>query len=111
MPSCLPLMDLGECSIQVTSGRSYEVSAWYKSDVEVSFRLFKRNAIGQWTFWTNSPPFPPASAWTRATWISPTTPADALAVSFGLAIDSVGTLTTDDYGFAEVPRLTGPGVR
>ncbi|WP_248292447.1 polysaccharide deacetylase family protein [Actinomycetospora sp. TBRC 11914] len=107
----LPLMDLGECSNQVTSGRRYEVSAWYKSDVEVSLRLFTRNAVGQWTFWTYSPPFSPASGWTRASWISPATPADALAVSFGLAIDRVGTLTTDDYGFAEVPRLTSPAVR
>jgi hypothetical protein len=42
----------------------------------------------------------PTSSWTRATWISPASPADALAVSFGLTIDSVDTLTTDDYGFA-----------
>ena len=39
--------------------------------------------------------------WARAAWISPTrAPADVLAVSFGLSIDSVGTLA-DDYGFAE----------
>ena len=31
------LMDLGECSSQVASGRHYEVSAWYKSNVEVFF--------------------------------------------------------------------------
>ena len=99
----VPLMDLGECSSQVTSGRNYEVSAWYKSNVDVSFTLYKRNAIGQWTYWTHSPRFAPVSGWTRATWISPTPPADALAVSFGLTIDSVGTLTTDDYGFAETP--------
>ena len=99
----MPLMDLGECSSQVESGRNYEVSAWYKSNVDVSFRLYKRNAIGQWTYWTHSPRIAPASGWTRATWISPTPPADALAVSFGLTIDSVGTLITDDYGFAETP--------
>ena len=29
----VPLMDLGECSSQVASGRNYEVSAWYKSNV------------------------------------------------------------------------------
>lgn len=98
----LQLMDLGECSSRVTSGKNYEVSVWYKSDVGVSFRLFKRNEIGQWTFWTNSPPIAPASVWTRAAWISPTPPADARGMSFGLAIDSVGTLTTDDYGLAEI---------
>jgi hypothetical protein len=86
----------------VASGRTYEVSAWYKSNVQAFFTLFKRNAIGQWSFWTQSPRMAPASSWTRVTWISPASPADALAVSFGLTIDSVGTLTTDDYGFAEM---------
>jgi peptidoglycan/xylan/chitin deacetylase (PgdA/CDA1 family) len=103
-----PLMDLGECSSQVASGRTYEVSAWYKSNVQVFFTLFKRNAIGQWSFWTQSPRIAPASRWTRASWISPTSPADALAVSFGLTIGSVGTLTTDDYGFADTPALPPP---
>ena len=103
-----PLMDLGECSSQVASGRSYEVSAWYKSNVEVFFALYKRNALGQWSYWTQSPRIAPASRWTRATWISPTSPGDAVAVSFGLAIDSVGTLTTDDYGFADIPALPPP---
>ena len=102
----VPLMDLGECSSQVSVGRTYEVSAWYKSNVQVSFTLFKRNATGQWSYWTHSPPIAPVSDWTRATWISPTSPADAVALSFGLTIDSVGTLTTDDYGFAETQVFT-----
>ena len=107
----VPLMDLGECSSQVASGRSYEVSAWYKSNVEVFFTLFKRNAIGQWSYWTQSPRIAPASRWTRATWISPTPPADAVAVSFGLTIDSVGTVTIDDYGFAETQASNFPRLR
>jgi len=100
----MTLMDLGECSSQVASGRSYELSAWYKSNVDVFFSLHKRNAVGEWSYSTQSPRFAPASKWTRATWISPT-PADAVAVSFGLTIDSVGTMTTDDYGFADAAKL------
>ena len=100
------VMDLGECSSQVASGQHYEVSAWYKSNVEVFFTLYKRDAIGQWTYWTQSPRIAPATRWTRATWISPTPPADVVAVSFGLTIDRVGTLTTDDYGFADTPGPT-----
>ena len=103
-----PLMDLGGCSSQVASGRNYEVSAWYKSDVDVFCTLFKRNAIGQWTYWTHGPRIAPASEWTRAAWISPTPPVDASAVSFGLTIDSVGTLTTDDYGFVDTPDRPPP---
>jgi peptidoglycan/xylan/chitin deacetylase (PgdA/CDA1 family) len=97
----MTLMDLGECSSQVTRGRKYELSAWYKSNVEVFFTLHKRNANGEWSYWTQSPRFAPAPEWTRATWIS-RTPADAVAVSFGLTVDSVGTMTVDDYGFEDV---------
>ncbi len=99
----VPLMDLGECSSQVAVGRMYEASVWYKSDVAVAFQLYKRNAIGQWVYWASSPRFAPAPGWTRAAFVPPPTPADALGVSFGLVIDSAGALTTDDYGFTEVP--------
>ena len=97
----IPAFDLGMCSSQVAQGRMYEASAWYKSDVQVFFTMYKRNAIGQWSYWTQSPRIAPSSTWTKATWITPVPPADAVAASFGLTIDSVGTLTTDDYGFAD----------
>ncbi|MEV7627824.1 polysaccharide deacetylase family protein [Actinoplanes sp. NPDC089786] len=97
----LPRFDLGQCSSSVAQGRTYQASVWYKSDVQVFFTMYKRNALGQWSYWTQSPRMAPAGTWTQATWITPAPPADALAVSFGLTIDSVGTLTTDDYGFAD----------
>ena len=104
----IPRFDLGQCSSQVAQGRTYQVSAWYKSNVQTFFTLYKRNAIGQWSYWTQSPRIAPASTWTQATWLSPPPPADALAASFGLTIDSVGTLTTDDYGFADSTPTAAP---
>jgi hypothetical protein len=104
----IPTFDLGQCSSQVAQGRTYQVSAWYKSDVPVFFTLYKRNSIGQWSYWTQSPRIAAATTWTRATWLSPTPPTDALAASFGLTIDSVGTLTTDDYGFADTTAAPAP---
>ena len=104
----IPTFDLGQCSSQLAQGRTYQVSAWYKSDVPVFFTLYKRNAIGQWSYWTQSPRIAAAGTWTRATWLSPTPPADALAASFGLTIDSVGTLTTDDYGLADTTLTPAP---
>ncbi len=35
-------------------------------------------------------------------------PATAVAAGFGLTIDSVGTLTTDDYGFADTTAAPAP---
>jgi peptidoglycan/xylan/chitin deacetylase (PgdA/CDA1 family) len=104
----IPVLDLGACSLQVTAGHTYEVSAWYRSDVQVFFTLYRRTAVGQWAYWTQSPRLAPAGGWTRAAWIAPVVPADAVAVSFGLTVDSVGTLTTDDYGFADTPGLPEP---
>ena len=97
----VPRFDLGDCSSQVAQGHTYQVSAWYKSDVQVFFTLYQRNALGQWSYWTQSPRLAPSSDWNQAVWISPMPPSDAEAASFGLTIDSVGTLTTDDYGFAD----------
>ena len=104
----VPTFDLGQCSLQIAQGRTYQVSTWYKSDVPVFFTLYKRNAIGQWGYWTQSPRLAAASTWTLASWLSPLPPADAVAASFGLTIDSVGTLTTDDYGFADTTAAPAP---
>jgi hypothetical protein len=104
----VPRFDLGQCSSAVAQGRTYQVSTWYKSDVQVFFTMYKRNALGQWSYWTQSPRLAPAATWTQAAWITPVPPADAQAASFGLTIDSVGTLTTDDYGFADTPVGPAP---
>jgi peptidoglycan/xylan/chitin deacetylase (PgdA/CDA1 family) len=104
----IPTFDLGQCSSQVAQGRTYQVSAWYKSDAQTFFTLYKRNAIGQWSYWTQSPRIAPASTWTQATWLTPVPPADAVAASFGLTLDSVGTLTTDDYGLADTAAAPAP---
>jgi peptidoglycan/xylan/chitin deacetylase (PgdA/CDA1 family) len=97
----VPRFDLGHCTPSVAQGHTYQVSAWYKSDVQVFFTMYTRNALGQWGYWTQSPRIAPSSTWTQATWVTPAPPAGALGASFGLTIDSVGTLTTDDYGFAD----------
>ena len=73
----IPTFDLGQCSSQVAQGRTYQVSAWYKSDVQVFFTMYKRNAAGQWSYWTQSPRIAPSTTWTQATWITPAPPADA----------------------------------
>jgi peptidoglycan/xylan/chitin deacetylase (PgdA/CDA1 family) len=90
-------MDLGECSSQVASGRRYEVSAWYKSNAEVFFTLYKRDATGEWSYWTQSPRFQASDTYVPATWQCPPVPRGTVAMSFGLTLDSVGSFTTDNY--------------
>lgn len=92
----VPRFDLGDCSSQIAQGRTYQVSAWYKSDVPVFFTVYQRNAVGQWSYWTQSPRLAAQGGWTHATWITPVPPAAAVAASFGLTIDNVGTLPSRD---------------
>lgn len=108
----LPPFDLGSCSLPVAQGHVYSASAWYKSDAPVFFTYYKRNAVGQWSYWGQSPRFAPSDDWTEARWLTPTVSGDLVAASFGLTLDSAGTLTTDDYGFADWPgaEAAPPGV-
>jgi peptidoglycan/xylan/chitin deacetylase (PgdA/CDA1 family) len=89
--------DTGTCAPAVTAGRSYQVSAWYMSDVPVPFVVYYRNASGAWVYWQTGPNQPASSSWRQAVWTTPVLPAGATQISFGLALAAVGTLTTDDY--------------
>src|SRR4051794_36275309 len=104
----LSTMDLGECSASVTPGNAYTLSAWYKSDVPSTLVAYYRNASGGWLYWGGSPPLAAASGWTRGTWAAGNAPADATAVSFGLAIATPGSLTTDDYALVDTSSAPPP---
>lgn len=97
--------DLGTCTPTAVPGTSYELSTWYVASARVQYAVFYRDQTGKWIYWINSPDFPPASAWTVARWRTPPVPARATGLSFGLALFSVGSLTTDDYSVALAPPL------
>jgi hypothetical protein len=48
----------------------------------------------------SSPLQPPSATWNLASVKTPPLPAGATGVSFGLAIQGIGTLITDDYALA-----------
>ena len=108
--------DLGQCSPSVIAGDPYLVSGWYQSTVPTRFVFWYRDANGGWHSWTKSPQFAAASSWAQATWTTPAVPAGATALSFGMDIEAVGTLTTDDYSLIDsggppgnpTVSLTGP---
>jgi peptidoglycan/xylan/chitin deacetylase (PgdA/CDA1 family) len=96
------------CLAAVTPGHTYSMWVWYKgtwdysgsSATKVSIASYYRNASGVWTYWQASPLVSPSSSWNLANFTSAPLPAGATAVSFGLAIQGNGTLTTDDYALA-----------
>ena len=94
--------DGGTCAPAAVAGHTYQVSVWYTADTDAPFVTYYRNAAGAWTYWQTSPRHPATGTWRRATWSTAPLPAGATAVSFGLALTSVGTLTTDDYALTDL---------
>jgi len=95
--------DLGECSPPVAANHKYVVGAWYKSSSATQFDLYYRNRIGAWAYWTSGPRFGATADWKHVSWITPAAPADATAISFGLAIGERGQVTTTGYSLAAAP--------
>jgi hypothetical protein len=89
--------DQGDCSPSVVPGHRYHVGVWYETDVKATITLFYRDATGRWVYWTSSPTWPTSTTWYDASWTTPPAPSDAKALSFGITIAQVGTITTDDY--------------
>ena len=95
------LQDLGTCTPTVTPGHRYQITEWYISDTPVSFTVFARKNDWSFPYWVSSPDFPAASTWTQATWTTPVIPSDTNGLSFGLTLDSNGSLTTDDLSITD----------
>ena len=103
----MPTFDTGGCSPAATAGHSYQLGAWYKSTGVTQFEVYYRTATGAFVYWTSSPYFAAATAWTQALWTTPALPAGATGISFGLNILGNGTLTTDDYTDVDVTPAPG----
>jgi len=99
--------DLGECSPPITPGHKYVIAVRYKSSSPTYFDLYYRNQVGVWAYWTSSSRFGTAATWTHASWTTPAAPADATAISFGLAIGQPGQVTTTGYSLAAAPANLG----
>ena len=85
------------CSPRVNPGSTYNLGAWYQSNQPTHIVAYYLNSSGSWVYWTQSPQFAASSSWAQATWTTPAVPSGATALSFGLNLAAVGSLTTDDY--------------
>jgi len=92
----------GGCAPTVEAGATYQLGAWYKSTTPVIPVLFYRSSSGVWQYWRDGPLLPTASNWAQMTFNPGAAPAGSQAISFGIALDAVGTLTTDDYSMRRV---------
>jgi peptidoglycan/xylan/chitin deacetylase (PgdA/CDA1 family) len=106
----VPTLDAGTanggCAPSVDDTHAYHLSAWYRSTATVNFVVFLRDAAGAWRYWRTGPAAPSSGIWAQTTWDTPQVPTGTTALSFGLLISGVGTLTTDDYGLASISPAT-----
>ena len=98
----IPTLDLGGCAPSVLEGHQYSMRGWYTSTANTQFAVYLRTTTGGWVYWTSSPWFGAASAYTLASWTTPAIPPGYTGISFGLSLFSVGVLTTDDYELFDV---------
>jgi hypothetical protein len=94
-------MDTGACAPRVAPGRRYALRASYRSASAPRLLAYYRTAAGAWIFLAKSPALPGAAAYRTATWTTPPMPADATAVSVGMLLDRVGSVTLDDLGLVD----------
>ncbi|GAA2069288.1 polysaccharide deacetylase family protein [Microbacterium hatanonis] len=105
----LPQFDLGACAPTVVTGHTYSLRSWYTSTAVTQFAVYLRASTGVWQYWTSSPWFSAASAYTQAEWTTPAIPAGYTGISFALNVFSNGTLQTDDvsmYDSTGAPAAT-----
>ncbi|HYA69117.1 MAG TPA: IPT/TIG domain-containing protein [Acidimicrobiales bacterium] len=95
------------CAPDVTAGREYELGASYESTAPTAFEAYYETSAGTWDAWASGPTLPVASSWTQAAWTTPPAPAGAMAISFGVVLSSLGSLSTGAYSFgAAVPEIS-----
>lgn len=98
--------DAGACAPEVTAGHRYTMTASYKSTVQPRFSVYYRNASGQWVWFAESPALPSSSSYRQATYTTPPMPSGASAISVGLTIFAVGTITMDQYTLVDADGTT-----
>lgn len=91
--------------LPVISGRTYNLSSWYRTDGTTEFVIYRRTTSGSWSYWTSSGQLTKSGTWRNAKFTTPPIPSGTVGISFGVALRSNGTLVTDDYGLADTVVL------
>jgi hypothetical protein len=89
------------CGPLVTAGHTYTFTAWYKGKGQAQFSALYRNTSGTWVSWVSGPALPVTGSWTQGSYLASALPADATEISFGIALQSAGSITTDDYALTD----------
>jgi peptidoglycan/xylan/chitin deacetylase (PgdA/CDA1 family) len=100
------LQDAGTCAPAITPGHRYTVSASYIANSQPLFSIYYRNTSGSWVWFAQSPRLPTSSSYVIGSYTTPALPADATAISVGLSLVGVGSLTMDAYTLVDAAGST-----
>jgi polysaccharide deacetylase/Big-like domain-containing protein/chitobiase/beta-hexosaminidase-like protein len=89
--------DLGACAPVAYPGHSYTVTAYYKSNTQPHFTVYYRDPGGSWIFLAQGPALPASATYLRGSYTTPAYPDGTTAISVGLSILAVGSLTMDQF--------------
>ena len=90
------------CAPAATPGHVYELSAWYKGTLKPFLAAYWEDSSGNWSQLGLSPEFAATADWTEASMVTPAIPDGAVAISFGIAIGDVGSVTVDDFAISDI---------
>jgi peptidoglycan/xylan/chitin deacetylase (PgdA/CDA1 family) len=92
------------CLAAVKPGVRYGTWLWYKgtwpAKTNVCMITYYRDAAGDWNYWETGRCVDASATWKLTNYVTAPLPADATAISFGLALMGKGTLATDDFSLA-----------
>lgn len=101
------LLTRPECPLVAMPGHAYRITSWYIADTPPRFAVYYRNAAGVWLSLAQSSPFPTSPTYALAAYTTPPLPADATAISVGMSIAGVGSLTMDAFSATDASVVVG----
>ena len=96
----------GGCSPSTAPGASYRLGLWFRSTSTAQMVIYLRDSAGAWRYWRSGPTLGAASGWTSTSFDTGPVPSGTTALTYGLAISSVGTLAVDDFSVGVITAPT-----
>jgi hypothetical protein len=98
----VPTQDTSFCAPPGIPTHRYRVAGWYKATAQPRWVVYYRNASGAWLPWLQGDVLPVAADYAPTSFDTPSLPADGTALSFGLSLNAVGSLTVDDFSLVDL---------
>lgn len=95
------LLTRPECPLPAAPGHRYRISGWYSADTPPRYGIYYRDTSGAWMSLEQSPPLAVSQTYTQAVHTTIPLPADATALSVGLGINAVGSITMDAFNVVD----------